>query len=56
MSSDRQPLDSEFTDGSGEVVRLEETPTRIIAYAGEAAPDPVAGTPMIVPADDEVAP
>jgi iron complex transport system substrate-binding protein len=27
----------EFTDGSGEVVELDETPTRIIAHAGEAA-------------------
>ena len=27
----------EFTDGSGEVVRLDQTPTRIIAHAGEAA-------------------
>jgi iron complex transport system substrate-binding protein len=27
----------EFIDGSGEVVRLDETPTRIIAHAGEAA-------------------
>jgi iron complex transport system substrate-binding protein len=27
----------EFTDGSGEVVKLDETPTRIIAHAGEAA-------------------
>ena len=27
----------EFTDGSGEVVKLDETPTRIIAHSGEAA-------------------
>lgn len=27
----------EFTDGSGEVVELDETPTRIIAHSGEAA-------------------
>ncbi len=27
----------EFTDGSGEVVKLDQTPTRIIAHSGEAA-------------------
>ena len=45
----------EFTDGSGEVVRLDETPTRIIAHAGEAAALMSYGiTPVGIYADESV--
>ena len=45
----------EFTDGSGEVVKLDETPTRIIAHSGEAAALMSYGiTPVGIYADESV--
>lgn len=45
----------EFTDGSGEVVELDETPTRIIAHAGPAAALMSYGiTPVGIYADESV--